>query len=161
MPALERLYRQAFPDEDLIPLLRDLTVLADGVLQLVAVDEQGLAGHVAFTTCGVHGRAEKVALLGPLAVCPGMQGQGIGSALVHAGLEHMEASGAMLVLVLGDPAYYGRFGFEPAVGMRPPYPLPEEWRAAWQSISLGKDGPDLGGVLVVPAPWNRPALWTS
>ena len=41
------------------------------------------------------------------------------------------------VYVLGDPAYYGRSGFIPEPAIAPPYALPEEWRDAWQSLSLG------------------------
>ena len=63
------------------------------------------------------------------------------------------------VCVLGDPAYYGRFGFEPDDRVAPPYPLPQEWRSAWQSLSLcGNDRP-ARGTLSVPPPWRQPALW--
>lgn len=63
------------------------------------------------------------------------------------------------VFVLGDPAYYGRFGFAPERGVAPPYPMPEEWADAWQSVGLdGTDSPRRG-TLNVPSVWRRESLW--
>jgi putative acetyltransferase len=66
--------------------------------------------------------------LAPLAVSAGSQGRGVGAALVEAGLEVCRAAGVGLVVVLGDPAYYRRFGFEPAakVGLKSTYDAPAE-----------------------------------
>ncbi len=158
LAAIERLYPEAFPDEDLLPLVRELLQAGPGVLSLVAVADGVLAGHVAFTSCTVAGRADTVALLGPLAVAPDRQRQGIGGALVRAGLERLEAAGTARVYVLGDPTYYSRFGFTPDGLVAPPYLLPEEWRGAWQSLSLG-DGQQPAGALVVPPLWRQPTLW--
>ena len=152
--SLEALYRAAFPQEDLLPLLRELLPHPSVALSLVAEIGTELVGHVVFTGC-----PDKVALLGPLAVAPARQRRGIGQALVHAGLERLERSGWVRVLVLGDPAYYGRFGFAGETGLEPPYPLPAEWRTAWQSKELGGSHAAPRGRLAVPAPWNRRALW--
>ena len=157
--ALEELYPGAFPDEDLLPLLRDLLKESRNVLSLVGIADGALAGHVIFTTCGVAGRTDKVVLLGPLAVAPAWQRQGIGGALVRAGLQRVKADEAVRVFVLGDPAYYGRFGFQPDDRVAPPYPLPEAWRGAWQSLGLRGGDPPLSGELSVPRPWRQPALW--
>lgn len=157
--ALERLYAEAFPDEDLLPLLRALLSEGQGVLSLVATANGALAGHVAFTTCSVVGSEDRHALLGPLAVTPGRQRQGIGSALVREGLRRLEAGGAAQVHVLGDPAYYGRFGFVSDEDVAPPYPLPPEWQGAWQVIRLRGEVPPPRGTLAVPLLWRRPALW--
>ena len=156
---IEALYPQAFPDEDLLPLVRELLREDAIVLSLVGVADKALAGHVIFTTCGIAGGTEKVALLGPLAVAPARQGQGIGSALVRTGLRRLERAGTSRVYLLGDPAYYGRFGFEPDDKVVPPYPLPEEWQGAWQSLSLRDSEPPLRGRLSLPQPWRQPALW--
>jgi putative acetyltransferase len=157
-PDIEALYAAAFPQEDLLPLLRDLSAL-DGVLSLVALHGAAITGHVAFTPCGLDGAAERLALLGPLAVAPSLQRRGIGRALVGDGLARLGAAGIRRVLVLGDPAYYGRLGFGPEASVAPPYPLPEAWRGAWQSLDLGAGGTPPSGTLTVPPPWRRPALW--
>lgn len=157
--AIQRLYPDAFPDEDLLPLVSELLSDEAIVLSLVAHVEGALAGHIIFTTCGLAGRTDKVSLLGPLAVTPARHGQGIGSALVSAGLQLLENGGVIQVYVLGDPAYYARFGFVPEAGVAPPYPLPEEWRGAWQSVSFDKARQFPGGTLTVPPPWRKPALW--
>ena len=157
--SLETLYPDAFPEEDLLPLVGDLLREAPMVLSLVGIVAGSLAGHAVFTTCGTTAGRDKVALLGPLAVAPARQGQGIGSALVRAGLQRLETAGASRVYVLGDPAYYGRLGFGPEAGVAPPYPLPAAWRGAWQSIGLGRAAPPRPGRLSVPRPWQRAELW--
>lgn len=156
---IEKLYPAAFPDEDLLPVVRALLKEAPAVLSLVAIADNMLAGHVIFTPCAIGGRDDKVALLAPLAVAPARQRQGVGSAIVNAGLQRLENAGVAHVFVLGDPAYYGRFGFAPDDSVAPPYPLPEEWRSAWQSLSLRSDAPPLSGKLFVPQPWRQQALW--
>lgn len=121
---LEKLYAKAFPDEDLVPLLRALVGEGPAVLSLVAIAGQKLAGHVAFTTCSVEGCPQPHSLLAPLAVMPDRQRYGVGSTLVREGLRRLKASDTAQVHVLGDPAYYSRFGFAPEVDVAPPYPLP-------------------------------------
>ena len=159
--SIEKLYPDAFPDEDLLPLVRELQREESIVLSLVGIIGRSLVGHVIFTTCGVDGSSDKVALLGPLGVATAWQRQGIGSAIVRAGLQRLESAGVTRVCVLGDPAYYGRMGFVPETNIAPPYPLPVEWCGAWQSMSLGSAGrpPPLQGKLSVPEPWLQPALW--
>ena len=101
------------------------------LLSLVAEREQALIGHVLFTQVriGPMPAPLNAMILAPLAVVPVAQGLGIGSALVRTGLARLERSGVQLVFVLGDPEYYGRFGFEPAgpLGLEPPYALPAAW----------------------------------
>ena len=152
---IESLYPAAFPDEDLVPLVRELVARPD-VLSLVATIEGAIVGHVAFTMCGIHRTDVTAALLGPLAVSPESQRQGVGSLLVRRGMERLPD--VNVVLVLGDPAYYGRFGFTPERSIETPFPIPVAWRDAWQSLRQ-RDAVDCAGKLVVPGPWNEPALW--
>lgn len=157
--SIEKLYPAAFPGEDLLPLVRELLREKSIVLSLVGIADRKIAGHVVFTLCSIVGAAEKVALLGPLAVAPERQRRGIGSTLVREGFKRLKSSGATQVHVLGDPAYYGRFGFKADDGVIPPYALPEDWRGAWQSIRLRADEPLLHGELSLPRMWLRPTLW--
>jgi len=147
------------PDEDLLPVVRELLQDETMVLSLVAILARTVVGHIAFTMCSVDGGTDTVALLAPLAVAPERQRQGIGSALIGEGLRRLKIDGAKQVCVLGDPAYYGRHGFRSDDGVKPPYPLAHEWREAWQAIRLRDGEPRLRGVLSVPRPWRRPALW--
>ena len=157
--SIDRLYADAFPGEDLLPLLHELLAERSDVLSLVAIDQGLLIGHVIFTACGLIGKTEKVALLAPLAVASSRQRRGVGSTLVHAGLRQMQSTGASLVFVLGDPAYYGRFGFTAEDRVEPPFPLPEAWRGAWQSLCPDEGERPVGGKLRVPPPWRRQELW--
>lgn len=157
--AIEALYPEVFPQEDLLPLVRALLNEGADVHSLVALVDNAVAGHAVFTRCRVAGSDAAVALLGPVAVLPRMQKRGIGSALIRDGLTRLETEGAAEVYVLGDPAYYGRFGFAPERQVVPPYDLPEEWRDAWQSVRLGGALASVGGRLTVPRPWRDPALW--
>ncbi|MGH1419272.1 MAG: GNAT family N-acetyltransferase [Hyphomicrobiaceae bacterium] len=159
LPALKTLYQDAFPTEDLFPLVIELLHDTSATTSIIAIVGTALVGHVIFTDCGVEGTPSKVALLGPLAVASKLQKQGIGSSLVRNGLQRLADDNIAHVFVLGDPAYYGRFGFTTEANIAPPYPLPEEWRDAWQAIELG-DGERLAkGELSVPTPWRKPALW--
>jgi len=155
-PAILDLYPRAFPDEDLAPLVAALLAEPEA-LSLVAADGREVLGHIVFSPCAVEGTAGRPWLLGPLAVAPGRQRQGLGSALIREGVRRMAAMGARQIQVLGDPAYYGRFGFEPDADLAPPYPIPEAWRSAWRRLRL--DASPLSGVLAVMPPWRRPELW--
>lgn len=157
-PALADLYTAAFPTEDLMPLVKALVARAD-VLSLCAFDGERLIGHILFTDVGCEGMDNRLSLLGPLAVAPTHQRQGVGRALIKRGLEDLTARGIQQILVLGDPAYYGKSGFQPHARMTPPYPLPADWHAAWQWQRLDGVTEDLTGQLVLPEPWMRAALW--
>lgn len=156
---LENLYPTVFPDEDLIPLLRDLLNEKDNVFSFTATCNEMLVGHVVFTMCHILEGNEKSGLLGPVAVHPSMQKQGIGSALIQKGLSRMKEEGAGHIYVFGDPAYYGRFGFTSTHHVMPPYDLPQEWKTAWQSLCLDDTNPNPKGMLSVPKPWSHPELW--
>ena len=81
-------------------------------LSLVAVDGEQVIGHVVCSRAWVDGRP--AVGLGPLSVAPDRQSSGVGSALMHAVLGAADALGNPIVGLLGEPAYYGRFGFVPA-----------------------------------------------
>ncbi len=158
---IEALYPRAFPDEDLLPLVRDLVREPALTLSIVAVADSVVVGNVIFTKCVVDGWGGQGALLAPLAVAPKHQKQGIGSALVRDGLRRLEEAGIGLVFVLGDPAYYGRLGFRAETSVETPYPLPADWADAWQSLRLGDASAPDSGKLSLPGFWMDPALWSA
>ena len=158
---IEWLYPQAFPDEDLVPLVRSLLQEAVDVLSLVATINSQLVGHVIFTKCRVIGCTGEAVLLGPLGVKPAWQGQWIGSLLAHTGMRQLSAAGITQVFVLGDPAYYKHLGFLTESHVTPPFELPPEWREAWQSKRLNPEEPELSGQLSLPQQWLQPALWAQ
>lgn len=157
LTALDKLYATAFPDEPLAPLVRALLGEAEPPLSLAARADGALIGHVMFSPARV-GEAHRAAMLAPLGVLPEWQRRGVGSALVRAGLAEVWADGVTTVLVLGDPAYYGRFGFVPERGVRPPYPMPAQWADAWQSLVTGEA--PVGPISLSPT-WMQPSLWGS
>jgi putative acetyltransferase len=83
-------------------------------LSLVAEDDGAIAGHILFTPLVVQDTGAAGMGLGPMAVLPERQRQGIGSALVNRGLEMLRGRGCPFVVVVGHPEYYPRFGFERA-----------------------------------------------
>jgi putative acetyltransferase len=85
----------------------------DIVLALVAIDAQAVVGHVAFPRLRIENAGRELAGVGlaPLAVSETHRRRGVGAALVREGLDRLRAQGETLVFVLGDPAYYTRFGF--------------------------------------------------
>ncbi|MGH9224304.1 MAG: GNAT family N-acetyltransferase [Acidimicrobiales bacterium] len=106
-------------------------------LSLVAVNDTGeVIGHVLCTRAHVDG--EPALGLGPLSVHPDHQRRGVGSALMHAAVGAAEALDEPLVVLLGDPAYYSRFGFQPAAehGIIPPV---AEWTGAFQVRVLHRE----------------------
>lgn len=95
------------------------------ILALVAREGDALVGSVRLWEVeAVGGRG--LLLLGPLAVAPGRQGEGIGRALMRRALNRVTAEGYGAVLLVGDASYYGRFGFSVAPTHRLELPGPVE-----------------------------------
>lgn len=113
-------------EADLVDALREQ---ARPLVSLVAVRDGAVVGHILFTPVTLEARPElRLVGLAPMAVVPERQGEGIGSALVRAGLEICSRMGFGAVVVLGHPAYYPRFGFAPSTrfGLRSEYDVPED-----------------------------------
>jgi putative acetyltransferase len=125
--AIDALLRKAFPDAGEAMLVQRLCIDGDMVLTLLADDEEtgSLAGVIVYSRMAVEIADKPIAAvaLAPLAVDAGQRGQGVAEALVRASLAQLANAGAMLVFVLGDPAYYERFGFSAdwARGFASPY----------------------------------------
>ena len=98
-------------------------------VSLVADEAGEVVGHVALSPVVVDGRDAGWFGLGPLAVRPDRQRRGIGQRLVQAGLDRLRGQGARGVVVLGEPAYYRRFGFRADPGLRLPGLPPDYFMA--------------------------------
>lgn len=81
-------------------------------ISLVALEHNQLVGHVAISPVTISSGETGWYGLGPISVLPAKQGQGIGTLLMQAALDRLQQLGAQGCVVLGDPQYYGRFGFK-------------------------------------------------
>jgi putative acetyltransferase len=127
--AIHGINAAAFESSAEARLVDRLRTEARPFLSLVAELDGEVVGHILFTPVRLDD-ADVLNLMGlaPMAVAVDRQNQGIGSALVEAGLALCRDSGAGAVVVLGHPAYYPRFGFQPAAdfGLRSEYDVPDE-----------------------------------
>ena len=129
-PSIRAVNTAAFgrPEEArLVDALREAGALP---LSLVAVYSGEIIGHIAFSRVelGESTCRNSALALAPMAVHPQFQRQSVGSRLVEVGLGHAAAWGADLVIVLGHPSFYPRFGFVPAgpLGIQCPCKAPSE-----------------------------------
>jgi putative acetyltransferase len=146
-PEIRALIEAAFgsnAEADLVQRLRE-----DGDLVLsLAADDGNPMGHIAFSRLALpESSSIRACALAPLAVSPQRQRQGIGSALVREGLARLAQGGMDLVLVLGEPDYYGRFGFAPdsAKRLMTPYDGPH-----LQALALSETGEAAHGPAAYP-----------
>ena len=126
--AVERVNLAAFETADEARLVRRLRASANPLVELLAEDNGEIVGHILFSPITLSADANFRAMgLAPMAVVPGRQRQGIGGALVRAGLERCRELGQGAVFVLGHPEYYPRFGFVAAshYGITSPYEVPD------------------------------------
>lgn len=128
--AIRHVTQQAFgrlAEADLVERLRTQEQV---IVSLVAERCQHIAGHCLFSpvTLESAGQVGRLAGLGPMAVLPALQRQGVGSLLITHGLEYCRKAGYDGVVVLGHPGYYPRFGFVPAsrYGIHCEYAVPDD-----------------------------------
>lgn len=121
-------------------------------LSLVAVADGEIVGHAVATRGTLAGRPSLG--LGPVSVSPARQRDGVGSALMHAILGAADAMGEPVVVLLGSPDYYGRFGFVPAssLGIEAPEPA---WGDYFQARPLAAYDPSVRGTFAYAAPFDR------
>ena len=141
-PAIAALTTAAFLDaphtshteQHIVAVLRRAGQLS---VSLVAEEADGrIVGHVAVSPVTLSDGSRHWYGLGPISVDPARQSQGIGTRLMHAALAALQARGAAGCVVLGDPAYYGRFGFTAIPGLELPGVPPEYFQAlAWRGPS--------------------------
>ncbi len=128
--------RAAFPTEAEADLVDALRKGGYGRISLVAVRDQQIVGHIFFSRLPIltaRGAVEAVSLA-PMAVMPDIQRHGIGSRLVTAGLEACRQAGPRIVVVLGHPEFYPRFGF--SADLARPLSSPFSGGASWMAMEL-------------------------
>lgn len=149
------LLKDAFGGPDEAALVEELRKDGAVIAALVAEDEAGVEGYVLFAEINVEiaGSAIPAAALAPLAVRVDRRKKGLGAALVREGLDMCRAAQRSLIIVVGDPAYYRRFGFSHALaeGLHSPFSGP-----AMQLLELWPGARCRGtGHVVYPKPFDR------
>ena len=140
--AIHTVHSEAFRREEGVtpieaPLADELRAEGDliGALSLVAVHDGEVVGHVCCSRARVGDDTTAAVGLGPLGVLPAHQAGGVGSALMHAVVGAADALGYGLVVLLGEPAYYSRFGFGTASDLSIASPDPN-WGRYFQARTL-------------------------
>jgi putative acetyltransferase len=152
--AIRHVNRRAFGQDDearLVDALRE-----GGYLQLSLVAEHAgrIVGHILFSDLPIitDTHTFPAVSLAPMAVLPAFQRQGIGSALVRRGLEACRERGHRVVLVLGHPEFYRRFGFSSALAA--PLKSPFGGGEAWMALELERGAlDDIAGHVQYPPPF--------
>ncbi|KTE40757.1 MULTISPECIES: GNAT family N-acetyltransferase [unclassified Sphingopyxis] len=123
--AIDQVIRAAFASTEFghqgeAELLRMIEADGDVMVSLVAEADGVAVGHVLFSQMDVEadGRAIAAAGLAPVSVVPDRQGQGVGDALIRAGLNALRDQGVAMSFVLGHESYYPRFGYSPDLAAR-------------------------------------------
>ncbi|WP_309734724.1 N-acetyltransferase [Chamaesiphon sp. OTE_75_metabat_556] len=106
-------------------------------VSLVAEDHGAIVGHVAISPITISDGSSGWYILGPISVTPDRQGLGIGSQLVKQALTELSKLAASGCVLVGNPNYYGRFGFKP----EPALVLPDVPPEYFQAISFGTEIP--------------------
>ncbi|NET42897.1 GNAT family N-acetyltransferase [Okeania sp. SIO2B3] len=164
--------RAAFDSDECVEIVQLLLGddSAKPIISLLAFQENRAVGHIMFSKARLEPNTDSlepnaplsISILGPLAVMPDVQKQGIGGKLIKNGLDILSKSGVDLVFVLGHPTYYPRFGFKPAgnLGFEPSYPIPEKNADAWmvQELRPGIIG-NFSGRIICADSLDDPKYW--
>ena len=150
--AIDRVNRLAFGQSEEAEIVARLRTSSAFIPQLsiVAEEDGEIVGHILLTRVELDPPSDaRVISLAPMAVVPERQRQGIGSGLVRAGLDAARELGEEVVVLVGHPEYYPRFGFKLAsrFGMTNPFPGTEE---AFFALALRDDAPIPAGRVVYP-----------
>lgn len=132
-------------EQDLVDALR---AAGDLVLSLVATDpDETIIGHIGFSPVTIDDAECGWFQMAPVSVSPECQLAGIGSALIKAGIENLRGQGASGIAVVGNPAYYERFGFTTLPGLAP---LSDHDRPYFRALCLNGEVP-IGTLRYAPA----------
>ena len=136
--AIREVNRRGFEEEQESNIVDALQTNGAALLSLVAIMHDRVIGHIIYSPASV-GEMVEGAALGPMAVLPEHQRQGIGSKLVEAGNRKIRDEGYPFIIVVGHPEYYPRFGFRPAskYGIKCEWDVPDDVFMFCSSISSG------------------------
>lgn len=149
---LKRCFKTA-AEAELTQALREDGLLTLGV---VATDDEGqVLGYAAFSPVTLQGEERGWVGLAPLAVDESLRGKGIAKQLIYEGLDALNEFGYSAVVVMGDPAFYNRFGFEPAArhGLHCRWPGAEAAFQVYQLADTAFEGAE--GRIEYSEPFNR------
>ena len=164
--SIRQIYLSAFNEEErelvadfAIELLN--TETSPKSLHLVAEAGGLIVGHVSFSPVMVKDSHECIGyILAPLAVSPSHQNRGIASALVGGGLELVATTESIIVLVYGDPEFYGRFGFKQGLAKNYITPFQLTFPLGWQALATGGSFAESEPVEIqCVEPLRNPKLW--
>jgi putative acetyltransferase len=127
VPAVRDLNRRAFGQDQESNIVDALRANGAALLSLVATVNGRVVGHIMYSPAIIAGNVTGAAL-GPMAVLPAYQHQGIGSKLIEAGNRKLKDAGCPFILVVGHADYYPRFGFRPGSehGIKCEWDVPDE-----------------------------------
>jgi putative acetyltransferase len=142
LDSILKVIKTAFSDEEnkvIMNLAQELhqETTSSSIKSLVAEVDNQVIGYVSYSPIFLRSdHSISGYILAPLAVSPKHQNQGVGSNLINAGIDMLTKDGAGVLLVYGDPAYYGRFGFNEEIGhsFLPPYTL--QYPFGWTGMML-------------------------
>ncbi len=138
--AIQAVNKQAFDGREAEPGLVDAIRKSENFIpefSLIAEENGRILGHILFSRIHIeteNGQVPALALA-PMAVLPGYQKQGIGSQLVKRGLDECKRLRHAIVIVLGHPAYYPRFGFSASSAKALDCPF-GDWGEVWMALAL-------------------------
>jgi putative acetyltransferase len=143
--AIDAVHRAAFAPEShsrqtehlIVNALRSAGALT---VSLVAEQQGQVVGHAAASPVSLSDGTPDWHCVGPIGVLPGLQRRGIGSALMQALIQQLQAQGSAGCVLVGEPAYYARFGFRAGLGLVWPG-VPAEYDAYVQSLPFGASVP--------------------
>lgn len=166
LDSILKVIETAFSDEEnkvIMNLVQELSreTTSPSIKSLVAEVDNQVIGYVSYSPIVLKSDSSISGyILAPLAVSPEHQKQGVGSNLITSGIDMLTRDGADVLLVYGDPAYYGRFGFKEEIGrtFTPPYPLeyPFGWTGMMLSETVVPEEPIKFGCV---SALSKPELW--
>ena len=166
LESILKVIETAFSDEEnkvITNLVQELhqETTSPSIKSLVAEVDNQVIGYVSYSPIFLKSDSSIVGyILAPLAVSPEHQKKGVGSNLINAGIDMLTRDGAGVLLVYGDPAYYGRFGFREEIGHSfvPPYTL--QYPFGWTGMMLnGTVVPEEPIQFECVSALSKPDLW--